>query len=264
MPVASARQELRFLASTVGGGATILGNLSSQVPGGVGAPLSGIRIVVSSETQRLETATRSDGSFSVSGIQAGRLTVRPLLSNALTVVNKSAQALDMREGGCAFLDLTIEVSGGVRGRVLSATGTSLEGMELSLRAVVDSAQLRHCRLARSSSDRTAGQGWVVRVVRRASRPVSPERSRRTNDTGRPEAFSHDLLPWHHRSARGGADCRRHGDSTRLGRFPRRHRVDGPKGTSLRRATCWPSSARNHAWARPVVLTMGTGLGGTMA
>lgn len=129
--VASARQELGFLTS---GTATILGNLRMHSYGGeFGAPLSGVRILVSSGTHVVETVTSDDGSFAVSGLQRGRLELNPVLDEELIVVNKSALIIDAREGGCTAVRLTAALNGRVRGRVFSAAGTSLKGVHLVLR-----------------------------------------------------------------------------------------------------------------------------------
>lgn len=133
--VALAPQELRFLASSVSG-ATILGRLRMHSFGhGASAPLSGVRIVVSSGTQVVEATTSEDGSFTVTGIQSGRLAIKPVLQEDLTVVNKSALTIDVREGGCTGVYLTAALNGRLRGRIISATGTSLDGVKLVLHGV---------------------------------------------------------------------------------------------------------------------------------
>jgi hypothetical protein len=140
-PVALAQQELQFLASTVSG-ATIIGTLRMHSYSDVaGDPLTGTQIAVSSGTHVVETMTRPDGSFIVSGIETGRLEIRPLLHDDLAVVNKSALTLQIGEGGCKSVNLTAGQNGRLRGRIFSATGTSLNGVTLALQGVDSSGRM---------------------------------------------------------------------------------------------------------------------------
>lgn len=66
-------------------------------------------------------------------IQSGRVVVRALLPNNLTIVNKSALTFAVSDGGCRALPLTVELNGRVRGRIISASGSSLDSVELILR-----------------------------------------------------------------------------------------------------------------------------------
>jgi hypothetical protein len=140
-PVALAQHALQFLASTVSG-ATIMGTLRMHSYGELaGDPLTGIQIAVSSGTHVVETMTRPDGSFIVSGIESGRLEIRPLLHDDLAVVNKSALTLQIGEGGCKSVNLTAGQNGRLRGRIFSATGTSLNGVTLALQGVDSSGRM---------------------------------------------------------------------------------------------------------------------------
>jgi len=131
-PVAEAEEDLRFLESAASG-ATVLGNLMMFTSGeGRGASLGGIRMTVSSGSHMSETTTREDGSFTVSAIPSGHLEIKPLLRDDLTVVNRSSLTFDVVDGGCNVVNFAVALNGRVRGRVMSATGTSLEGVELVL------------------------------------------------------------------------------------------------------------------------------------
>ena len=157
--VASARQELQVLASTVSG-ATVTGTLRMRLLGDglvrtpsypdSGAPLSGVRVVVSSGSHVVETLTRDDGSFTVSGIQAGRLEITPVLRENPTIVNRSALTVHVRGGGCRAVGLTAALNGRVRGRILSATGQGLDGVELVLQGLDSSGRMGGADLPRSS------------------------------------------------------------------------------------------------------------------
>lgn len=128
----SATHELRFLGSFTSG-ATILGwvHMHSYTDSGP-APLGDVRIRASTGTQVVETMIREDGSFTFSGIQPGRVEIKPLLHEDLIVVNRSALTIEIREGGCKAVHLMAAPNGRVRGRIFSATGTSLDGVELFL------------------------------------------------------------------------------------------------------------------------------------
>jgi hypothetical protein len=140
-PVALAQHELEFLASS-GSGATIMGTLRMHSFGDLaGDPLTGIQIAVSSGTHVVETMTRADGSFIVSGIESGRLEIRPLLHGDLTIVNKSALTIQIGEGGCKRVYLTAALNGRLSGRISSTTGTALDGVTLVLQGVDSSGRM---------------------------------------------------------------------------------------------------------------------------
>jgi hypothetical protein len=130
--VAAAQRELRFLGSTMTG-ATILGNLRMHSYGdGLGTSVNGVRILVSSGTRVVEAMTSEDGSFVVSGAPSGRLETNVLLPDDLTIVNQSALTFTIPEGGCHPLNLRVAPNGRVRGRIVTANGSSLEGVQLVL------------------------------------------------------------------------------------------------------------------------------------
>jgi Carboxypeptidase regulatory-like domain len=141
VPVTSAKQEVAFLTATRSG-ATILGTLRRHTWGdGQAAPISDARVVILSSGQMLETVTKNDGSFAVFGIPAGRVEIKPVLPANLTIFNKSALMLDVREGACGQVQLTAAVNGRVRGRVVSASGRSIKGATLYL-SRIDPTQFR--------------------------------------------------------------------------------------------------------------------------
>jgi len=148
-PIASAQEDLRFLASTASG-ATILGRIARARPdNGRSAPMGGTRIIVSSDGHPLDVITVEDGTFTVSGLQPGRVEIRPLLPEDLTVLNRSSLSFDVGEGGCRTAELKVELNGRIRGRVISATSTPLEDVEVVLQAAPDGVSS-----VSSSDDRT--------------------------------------------------------------------------------------------------------------
>jgi len=131
-PIASAQEDLRFLTSSASG-ATILGRISLARPdNGQSTPMGGTRIIVSSDGHPLDAITLEDGSFTISGLQPGHVEIRPLLREDLTVLNRSSLSFDVGEGGCRTAELKVELNGRIRGRVISATGTPLEDVEVVL------------------------------------------------------------------------------------------------------------------------------------
>jgi hypothetical protein len=133
MPAASAQEHLQFLASTVAG-ATVMGTLQMHSFGsGLRPPLGGVRILVSSGTQVVETMTREDGGFVASGISPGYLDITAALSSDLTLVERLTRKPFVREGGCTIVGLHAAVNGRVRGRIVSAQGVSLDTVQLELR-----------------------------------------------------------------------------------------------------------------------------------
>ena len=131
-PVETMQHELEWLSSN-GGRATILGTLHMQSFSDVqGAAISGVRIVVTSGTQRLESTTGSDGGFTVSGVEPGRVTLSPLLERDLTVVNPSALTFQLKNTTCKMVWLSVAVNGRLRGRISSAPGILPSQVELVL------------------------------------------------------------------------------------------------------------------------------------
>jgi hypothetical protein len=128
-PVASAQRDLQFFTSTASG-ATILGTLQTRT----NAPLAGVRIEITSPAGVREAITTEDGSFMASGIGSGRLTLKPFLNDDLGVVNTSALTFEIVEGGCKTVRLTAALNGRVSGRIISATGKSLAGVEIVLQS----------------------------------------------------------------------------------------------------------------------------------
>jgi hypothetical protein len=131
-PVALAQEDLGFLES-IASGATVFGTLRKfSSGGGRGASLGGIRMIALSSSHVSETTTHDDGNFTFPGIQPGRIEIKPLLDDDLTVVPRSSLTFEIADGGCKAVNLTVALNGRVRGRVMSATGTSIEGVQLSL------------------------------------------------------------------------------------------------------------------------------------
>jgi hypothetical protein len=137
IPVSSAQQHLQFLAST-GAGATVIGTLRMHSFGdGLPPPLGGVRIIVSSGTQVVETVTREDGGFVATGIKPGYLDITAALSSDLTLVSRPTHKISVRDGGCTAVTLSAAVNGRVRGRIFSAQGVALDGVQIELRFARD-------------------------------------------------------------------------------------------------------------------------------
>jgi hypothetical protein len=140
VPAGSAQQELAFLAATKSG-ATILGTLRRRAWGGGPMPIGGVHILVSSSGNMAETVTKEDGSFAIFGIRAGRIEIRPDLPPNLAVVNTSALTRQVQDGACDQVHLTADVNGRVRGRLISASGRSMNGAAILL-SYIDPTRFR--------------------------------------------------------------------------------------------------------------------------
>jgi hypothetical protein len=133
LPAASAQQRLQFLASTASG-ATVIGTLQMHsFGGGLPPPLGGVRILISSGTQVVETTTREDGGFAASGISPGSFDITAALSPDMTLVDRPTRKPTVREGGCTTVGLRAAVNGRVRGRILGAHDVPLDTVQLQLR-----------------------------------------------------------------------------------------------------------------------------------
>jgi hypothetical protein len=128
----SAQQRLQFLASTTAG-ATVIGTLHIRSFGGPPRPLGGVRILVASGNQLVETATREDGGFVAAGIRPGDLDITAALSSDMTLVDRPTPKISVREGGCTIVGLQAAVNGRVRGRIVGTYDVPLDTVELQLR-----------------------------------------------------------------------------------------------------------------------------------
>ena len=148
---ASVPREVEFFAATQAG-ATVLGTLRihsySEAPG---SRLRGVRILVTSGDNTIETTTSDDGSFVVSGIPAGRIEIKPVLPSDLAIVNRSALIADVRDGVCHGVGLTADINGRVRGRILSTSGRSMKGATLHLSSIDLTEFLQDPSIFRGSS-----------------------------------------------------------------------------------------------------------------
>lgn len=100
-------------------------------------PLRNIRIRVSSDGQVVETRTRDDGSFLASGIAPGFVEVTAALGPELTIVERPTYKPHVCDGERTNVHLRAAVNGRVRGRIISATGGSVEKVQLHLRVARD-------------------------------------------------------------------------------------------------------------------------------
>ena len=134
-PAASAQREVEFLAATRTG-ATILGTLRRHTWGdGLAPPISGVRVLVSSGGEVVEATTKDDGTFAVSGVPAGRIEIRPVLPEDLTLFNRSASTTNLREGECRQVLLTAALNGRVRGRIVGPPRRSMKGVTVVLYSI---------------------------------------------------------------------------------------------------------------------------------
>jgi hypothetical protein len=98
-------------------------------------------VVVSSSGHEAETVTKEDGSFAFFGIPPGRIEIKPNLPANLTVFNKSAATIDVRDGTCRQVYLSAAVNGRVRGRIISASNRAIKNATIRLSSI-DPTQFR--------------------------------------------------------------------------------------------------------------------------
>jgi hypothetical protein len=89
-----------------------------------------IRVIVSSGKQIWETITDEDGKFSLTGLTPGRLQVRPVLPEDLTVTSESRTTVNAHNCSRYEAHLEVNLNGRVRGRV--TTAAPLEEVKVSL------------------------------------------------------------------------------------------------------------------------------------
>jgi len=139
--VSTAQNEPRFLAAAASG-ATVVGTLRMHSFGdGLPPPLPEVRIRLSSGGQVVETTTREDGTFFVSGVAPGDLDITAALSSDLTIVDTPTRKLHVCDGDYTTVHLRAAVNGRVRGRIISSTGVSLDNVRLQLRVARDNRRV---------------------------------------------------------------------------------------------------------------------------
>ena len=138
-PTLSALKELEFLTTEAHG--SLFGALNMRSGGEIrGAPLTNIHIVVTTATGSQSVVTDDRGEFSISGIAAGRVEIKPLLPENLGIVNRSELSFEMKESGCDAVHLLAALDGRVRGRIVSSTGSSLERVQMTLSRFTDPSE----------------------------------------------------------------------------------------------------------------------------
>ena len=91
-------------------------------PGRPASSLGGLSVRLTSPGYISDIATEADGIFIASGVPAGPLTITPLLPERLRVVNQSALAVTVADGGCVPVRLRAALDGRVSGRVVGRDG----------------------------------------------------------------------------------------------------------------------------------------------
>ena len=123
-----AEADLRFLHEAVAdnSGTTVRGSLMIEdLNDPRPMPLGGVVLRISLDGQRYETSTHADGTFGITGVPPGRLTIDPLLPDHLALPPQPRGGES--RGGCLTVHLRARVNGRVRGRVLLDTGAGFRG-----------------------------------------------------------------------------------------------------------------------------------------
>jgi hypothetical protein len=127
--VEAAEADLRFLNEAIAQnpGTVVSGSVTMENPWDTqsATPLAGVLLRVSLDDQQMETSTRSDGTFMLTGVPPGRLSIEPVLPEHLTLAPNSVGG--QSKGGCLALHMRVKFNGRIRGRVLLDDGTPFRG-----------------------------------------------------------------------------------------------------------------------------------------
>lgn len=133
----SAGEALRFLNLAASGvhGTTVYGSLvlADALNKQKEVPLGGVSLRFSVQDQIVDTLTKSDGTFLVSGIPSGTLTIHASLPNELTIGERNSVTQDVLGAGCLPLSLRAKLNGRLRGTVFHDNGEPLSHQDVQLR-----------------------------------------------------------------------------------------------------------------------------------
>jgi hypothetical protein len=127
--VESAEADLQFLREAVANnpGTVVHGSLTLENPNDTrSSPLGGVVLHISLDGQRYETSTDADGTFLITGVPPGMLTIQPVLPDHLTLPPQPRGG--QSRGGCMAVHMRARVNGRIRGRVLLETGAGFRGV----------------------------------------------------------------------------------------------------------------------------------------
>lgn len=128
-----ATEDLAFLGtlSSAGPGVTIHGMITRPDAKPDDPANSEISIVIEGESQRKEVRPGADGTFTVSGLPAGKYKATINLPDALTTWGKESE-VTVTDRGCAAVGWYVTDNGRVNGRVLNADGEPVAKILVSL------------------------------------------------------------------------------------------------------------------------------------
>jgi hypothetical protein len=100
-------------------------------------PMAGVKVVITGNGLRFETATDEQGAYRVVGLPPGVYKVTPVLPDDLTVLRWDDKDVDYVEaavtaGGCAAANISVETDGRIGGTVLDNEGKPAEGIQIDL------------------------------------------------------------------------------------------------------------------------------------
>jgi len=95
-------------------------------------PLAGVRIRLKVAEKVFDGTTRSNGTFTVTGVPAGRIEIEPALPDGLAIAGKLTR--ENHGAGCIRLDLRARLNGRIRGRVLDERGRPVSHQRVVLQS----------------------------------------------------------------------------------------------------------------------------------
>ena len=135
-PVSDAQQELRLLRAALSSphGGSVFGviELEHALDLSRSSPLEGVNIRLSRPGYFDDTLTLEDGSFIVTGIPNGPVTISPSLPERLTIANRASLSTVVSDGGCFPVRLRAALNGRIRGRVVGPDGKARPNVRIQL------------------------------------------------------------------------------------------------------------------------------------
>jgi hypothetical protein len=133
--VLTAPQGLRVLeGATTSGGGTIYGALNVEHTSGAkgSSPLAGVSIRLTVSGYVDQVVTDKDGTFVVSNVPAGVVTMTPLIPDQFAITNRALLVPTVAGGRCTSIDLLAALNGRIRGRITDSDGKPRTGLPIQL------------------------------------------------------------------------------------------------------------------------------------
>jgi hypothetical protein len=136
-PLSNAADDLKFIRGLTKAepGALISGwvkQLNSRASHDEGPkPVSGVKVMITGQANKLEVLTDNDGQFKIPGLPAGSYKVEVKPPNRLSI-HKSNQDIEVFDRGCAQVGFILESDTRVSGKILDAEGQPVPDILIEL------------------------------------------------------------------------------------------------------------------------------------